>query len=78
MLVVRRGRPESSGFSRVELFSMTRKLPSARQPFDPGRAARERAEAAAAANAPRVTTPTRTVRKAGLRPLPPVRSGSDE
>ena len=42
----------------------------------PGRAARERAALAAPQHAP--TTPTRVVRKAGLRPLPPTRSGSDE
>ena len=55
---------------------MTRKSPPARQPFDPAKAARERAALAAPQHAP--TTPTRVVRKAGLRPLPPARPGSDE
>ncbi len=56
---------------------MTRKSPPARQPYDPAKAARERAALAAPQHAP--TTPTRVVRKAGLRPLPTSsRSGADD
>ena len=56
---------------------MTRKSPPARQPFDPAKAARERAALTAPQHAP--TTPTRVVRKAGLRPLTPTsRPGADD
>lgn len=48
---------------------MSRKPPNDRQPFDPAKAARERAALAKPDIAP---TPARkTVHKPGLRPLPP-------
>ncbi len=57
---------------------MTRKLPNDRQPYDPAKAARERAAQTAAAAAHKPTPPNRTVRKAGLRPLLPKSPGADD
>jgi hypothetical protein len=52
------------------------KLPDNRRPYDPAKAARDRAKQETVI-AP-LTPQQRSVRKPGLRPLPPVRSGGEE
>lgn len=52
------------------------KLPDNRRPFDPAKAARDRNAAAEKGPAP-LTLAQRSVRKAGLRPLPPARVGRE-
>jgi hypothetical protein len=64
-----------TAFVPVEASSMA-KLPDNRRPFDPAKAARDRAKQDTEI-AP-LTPQQRSVRKPGLRPLPPSRSGGEE
>lgn len=51
------------------------KLPDNRRPFDPAKAARDRAKAEIVI--PPLTPQQRSVRKPGLRPIAPRRSGGE-